>query len=140
MVNLNELFQRKWQEQSFKDKLYWMRSLFAVVGAIISTLIRPVFLSPYADSVFMSIQHPALISAVTGVLITIGLSTLVSYFYLKIKPGMIGGWQTYLTTGLLTALFLWLTVWTILYNVILYLTPSISITQLFRYIGILPPF
>lgn len=140
MVNLNELFQRKWQEQSFKDKLYWMRSLFAAVGAIISTLIRPVFLSPYADSVFMSIQHPALISAVTGVLITIGLSTLVSYFYLKIKPAMIGGWQSYLTTGLLTALFLWLTVWTILYNVILSLTPSISITQLLRYIGILPPF
>ncbi len=138
MVNLKELFQTKWQEQSFKDKLYWMRSLFGVIGAIASTIIRPVFFSPYADSLFMSIQHPALISAVIGVLIMIGFSTLVSYFYFKIKPGTVGGWSPYFTTGLLTALFLWLTVWTILYNVILYLSPSISITQLFRYTGILP--
>ena len=140
MVNLVELLQRKWQEQSFKDKLYWVKSVSAVIGAIISTLIRPVVLSPFADSIFMAIQHPALIAAVTGVVIIIGLSMLVSYLYLKITPDMVGGWTSYLTTGRVTALFLWLTIWTVLYNVILALGPSISVTQILKYLGILPPF
>ncbi len=136
MENLKELFQRKWQEQSFKDKLYWTKSLFAAIGAVVSTIIRPVLISPYADSPFMPIQHPALISAVIGVLITLGLSMLVCYFYLKIKPYMVGGWRPYLTTGLFTALFLWLTFWTVMYNVILAFSPSISIAQLFGYSGL----
>nr|MDO8076921.1 hypothetical protein [Candidatus Freyarchaeota archaeon] len=70
----------------------------------------------------------------------IGLSMLVSYLYLKITPDMVGGWTSYLTTGLVTALFLWLTIWTVLYNVILALGPSISVTQILKYLGILPPF
>jgi len=88
----------------------------------------------------MAIQHPALIAAVTGVVIIIGLSMLVSYLYLKITPDMVGGWTSYLTAGLVTALFLWLTIWTVLYNVILALSPSISVTQILKYLGILPPF
>nr|MDO8080239.1 hypothetical protein [Candidatus Freyarchaeota archaeon] len=124
--------QRKWQEQSFKDKLYWMKSLFATVGAIISTIIRPVMLSPMLDSPFMGNQHPSLTAAVIGVLIMIGLSMLVSYLLLKITPDQVGGWRSYLTTGLVTALFLWLVVWAALYTVIVSLSPPISVTQLFQ--------
>ncbi|MGQ9720835.1 MAG: hypothetical protein ACUVXA_05875 [Candidatus Jordarchaeum sp.] len=136
MENFKELFLRKWQQQSLKDKLYWMRVLFAAIGAIISTIIRPVLISPYADSIFMPIQHPSLIASLVAVFIIVVPSTLVIYFYLKIKPDMVGGWKSYITSGLPAGLFLWLTFWTILYNVILSLSPSVSITQLFGYYGL----
>jgi len=134
------LFQRKWREQSHKDKLYWLKSLFAIVGAVVSTIIRPVLFSPLLDSPFSSVQHPALIAAIIGVLILIGLPILLSYFYLKIIPDQVGGWTPYFTTGLLTALFLWLTIWTVLYNIILSTVPAISIIQILKYVGLLPPY
>jgi hypothetical protein len=125
---------RKWQEQSHKDKLYWMRALSGTIAALISTIIRPVMFSPMLDSPFMSIQHPALIAAVTGVLIMIGLSTLVGYLLLKITPDLIGGRMAYFTTGLFTGLFLWFVVWTVLYNIILSFSPPITLMQLIMYI------
>jgi hypothetical protein len=129
--SMANMLQRKWQEQSIKDKLYWMRSLFAAVGAITSTIIRPIMFSPMLDSPFMG-TRPALTAAIIGVLIMIGLSTLVSYLLLKITPDQVGGWTTYFTTGLVTALFLWLVVWVLLYNIIVSLSPPISVTQIFQ--------
>jgi hypothetical protein len=124
---------RKWQEQSYKDKLYWMRSLFALIGAIISTIIRPVMFSPMLDSPFIGIR-PALTAAVIGVLVMIGLSALVSYLFFKITPDLIGGKLSYITTGLLTGLFLWLVIWTVLYNIIVSLSPPITLMQLIMYL------
>lgn len=126
------ILQRKWQEQSYKDKLYWMKSLFAAVGAIISTIICPIIYSPLLYSPFMGNPHPALTAAVIGVVIMISFSILVSHFYLKITPDDVGGWRTYLTTGLSTALFLWLVVWAMLFMTILYSSPQISIMDLFQ--------
>ncbi|MEM3526055.1 MAG: hypothetical protein QXV37_01450 [Candidatus Jordarchaeaceae archaeon] len=127
------LLRRKWEEQSFKDKLFWMKNLFATVGAIVSTIIRPIIYSPLVDSPFMSNPHPALTAAVVGVLLLVGLSTFVSYHFLKITPDQVNGWRTYLTTGLLSALCLWLVIWTILYETILYSSPlQISIMDIFQ--------
>jgi uncharacterized membrane protein YeaQ/YmgE (transglycosylase-associated protein family) len=129
---------RKWQGQSYKDKLYWMKTIFAIVGAFISTIIRPVMFSPLLDSPFTD-QHPALIAAVIGVLIMLGLSALVSWLLLQITPDLIGGRMAYLTTGLMTGLFLWLVIWTVLYNIILSLSPPITLTQLIQYWLLLYP-
>jgi hypothetical protein len=82
----------------------------------------------------MGTQHPALIAAVVGVLTMIGFSTLVGYLILKITPDLIGSRMAYLTTGLLTGLFLWFVIWTALYNIIVSLSPPITIMQLIMYI------
>ncbi|WXG41167.1 MAG: hypothetical protein WED07_10430 [Candidatus Freyarchaeum deiterrae] len=120
---------RKWQEQSPKDKLYWMRALFAAIGAFISTIIRPIMFSPLLDTPFTSIR-PALDAAVIGVLVMLGLSTLVSYVLLKITPDLVGSRSSFITAGFVTGLFLWLVIWTVLYNIILSLSPPITLMQL----------
>ncbi|MEM2146005.1 MAG: hypothetical protein QW279_11635 [Candidatus Jordarchaeaceae archaeon] len=126
------MLQRKWQEQSFKDKLFWMKNLFAALGAIVSAIIRPIIYSPLLDSPFMSNPHPALTAAVIGVIVMIVLSTLVSYFFLEITPEDVDGWRPYLTTGLLSALCLWLVIWTMLYTTIVFSSPQISIMDIFQ--------
>ncbi|MEM1657609.1 MAG: hypothetical protein QXK94_01070 [Candidatus Jordarchaeales archaeon] len=106
----------KWEAQPPKEKVWWIRSATAVLASVVSTIIRPVLNSFVFDLIWPS--PASTIAALFGLTLILILPFLLSRIILKITPQQLGGWSPFFTSGIITALFLWITLWTVAYNVL----------------------
>nr|HDO80907.1 hypothetical protein [Candidatus Bathyarchaeota archaeon] len=106
----------KWDAQPPKEKIWWVRNITAMLSSIASTIIKPILFPPLLDIMLSS--PSSTIAALTGVTLILIVPAILSRYYLKITQEQIGGWMPYFTAGLITSLFLWLTLWTTAYTLL----------------------
>lgn len=116
MKRLSLKLREKWNAQPPKEKIWWIRSLTAIIASLVSTVIKPVLNPPIFELLFPS--PASAVAALSGVLLFLILPFIFSHFLLKITPEEIGGWSPFFTSGIITAFFLWLTLWTAAYNIL----------------------